>query len=627
MTSSSKSTLVVAIRGWTTTGEALLLGKPGGELSARFAETLEEAVPHAEVFRPELEMDFDSTRTPELLAEDIVRQIDARVASMAQLESIVLLGYSSGSVLARRAFCRAHGLGRDGRQQHEREPWAAKIDRVVMLSGITRGWELSASPAYVRFFAPLVLAMVTSQRWLKDLGLSLRRWWSREPSELMVQLIRRGAPFVVEARLQYLEVLRELRDASRRGALELPAQRAALRQGGVPSTVYLLGTKDEFISPADCTELGPRQEFVYLELPGSSHDDAIRITEDDGASRQRLDRLVAALREPYERLERSPWALRSTDVDDYLDPMDLTAGGQERPTTDEAVEHVVMVVHGIRDHGFWTKRVAQELKRLGRRNGVEVRAPTPSYGYLSMWDFVLPGGRDRAVRWFLERYADVKTHFPDARVSFVGHSNGTYLAARALEMSPAVEFEYVVFAGSVVRRTFDWSRFRGRVRKVCNYVGHRDGVVAFLPAVFEGLGLRWLDVGGAGAFGFERPTDPDGGEGEPELHEVRYVRGGHGAAIDESFWPEVARFALDGEAPDRDPYARPAWLQTLFRLAPAVTLPGLAVAAVLLLLPVLVPAYLFADPQAARWPLWTLVGAVVAGLLVSWGTRRFLQQW
>ena len=90
-----------------------------------------------------------------------------------------------------------------------------------------------------------------------------------------------------------------------------------------------------------------------------------------------------------------------------------------------------MVIHGIRDNGFWTKRVAREIKNLGRTEKINVRAPTPSYGYFSMWDFIKPGGREQATYWFMEQYANIKSHFPDAKISFVGHSNGTYIAARS----------------------------------------------------------------------------------------------------------------------------------------------------------------------------------------------------
>ena len=51
-----KHTLVVGVRGWTSSGDWLLFGRPGMELSGRFAETLAAALPDAEVWCPPLDL-------------------------------------------------------------------------------------------------------------------------------------------------------------------------------------------------------------------------------------------------------------------------------------------------------------------------------------------------------------------------------------------------------------------------------------------------------------------------------------------------------------------------------------------------------------------------------------------
>lgn len=158
--------------------------------------------------------------------------------------------------------------------------------------------------------------------------------------------------------------------------------------------------------------------------------------------------------------------------------------------------------------------------------------------------------------------------------------------------------------------------------------------------MFEILRLRWLDVGGAGAFGFieaeplqsavsTRLLDTAGDV--IEVSEVRFVRGGHGAAITEQFWPEIARFILQGTVPSRHPVARKEEVQLLFRCAPVFTSIGLAPAAVLLALPLLVAVTATGLAIAHGTPLslaitWTLV-AVSASLVVSWFAGRFLRMW
>jgi predicted esterase len=625
-----RSVLVVGVRGWTTSGEWLLFGRPGGELRQDFVTSLEEALPDAEVWAPDVDLGMFSMRSAESLSQELFDKISDKVATTPGIERIVLVGYSSGSLLARRVFCLAHGADSGGTVSGPAAVWADKIDRVVMLAGITRGWEYSsASPAHVRFLAPILHGIALAVGWLK------RKTTAVESRTPIIWQLKRGSPFVVSTRIQYVSVLEALR---RRPA---PRQASALRADGLPSTVFLLGARDEYISPADCTELGPRAEFAFIELHGSNHSEAVQIAGDSPDAVERRRRLAAAIARDFRSLSSEPWAIPAADIDDYLDPMDIAEGGPDAAIDDGRVAHAVMIVHGIRDSGFWTKRVAREIKTLARTSRIEVRAPTPTYGYFSMWDFIKPGGREQATCWFLERYADVKSHFPNAAISFVGHSNGTYIAARALEVCAAVRFEKVVFAGSVVRRDFRWARFPGRVRAVLNYVGSVDGVVAFLPAVFEALRLR-LDVGGAGAFGFREAEpapavsrrlpgtpadDVDTPVEDVELSEVRFVSGGHRAAITEEFWPEIARFVLLGETPRRAPVSRDGQMQLLFRCAPALTSIGLLLAAILLALPLIVVAWVARGQSVSGFATVGNVVLVSAGLFVSWISGRFLRMW
>jgi hypothetical protein len=309
--------------------------------------------------------------------------------------------------------------------------------------------------------------------------------------------------------------------------------------------------------------------------------------------------------------------MRPDDIDDYSDPMDRrvqdaaarsAAGKAASPNAPgdvegdggvrpEPVDHVVFIIHGIRDNGFWTKRIAREIKAEGRSLGQVIRAPSPSYGFFSMWDFINPWGREDATYWFLERYAEAKRLWPGAPVSFVGHSNGTFIAARALEICPMLALERVAFAGSVVRTDYRWAnepagagngkqRRRGRVADaVLNLVATRDMVVACLPGAFQRLGLRGLGVGGAGAAGFRRiPPQASG----PRVHNFEYIAGGHGAGVAEPMWRDLARFIVHGQVPAHAPEAerpsaRKGWHKTLMAFAVWITLGVVAASTALIL--------------------------------------------
>lgn len=630
------ATLIIAIRGWTDTGDWLLGGHPGGEFPEDTLDALRAALPQAEVWAPALRLPMFCTRDADDVADALFAQVCERLNGRQDVASIVLLGFSSGSLLARRLFCMAHGADASGQvHRHNAVWWADRIHRLVVLAGITRGWEFStASPDHVRFLSPMLLGLTKLAAWLMPGG---REGRARVP---FIWQLRRGSPFVVSARIQYVNVMTALRrERDRRQAAGVHP----LSSDGLPTTIFLLGARDEFISPTDCTELGPRAEFAYVELDGSNHIDALQLAGDAPATVARRERVVASIAMPFQDFKDQPWALPSGDIDDYLDPMDLSEGGLTAGGVNDQVEHAVIVVHGIRDNGFWTKRVAREIKTLGRTKAIAVRAPSPSYGFFSMWDFVKPNGRTRATHWFMERYADVRSHFPNAKISFVGHSNGTYIAAHAMTLCPAIQFDAVVFAGSVVRRDYAWAQRGGQVARVLNYVGNADGVVAFLPAVFEYLRLHWLDVGGAGAFGFHDAEPPPASRKQiaaasvpaPSLSltEVRFVHGGHGAAIGEEFWPEIAEFVLLDALPSRAPVPRAGGMRALFACAPLVTMAALAVAAVLLSMPLLTAGGIIATALSglatAHPMVWSLsvVAALLASMGVSWLAGRFLKAW
>jgi len=394
--------------------------------------------------------------------------------------------------------------------------------------------------------------------------------------------LQRGSPFAVSTRIQYVRVIEFLSKNSNE-RLEHPR----LTYSGLPSTVFLLGTRDEFMSPADCTELGPRAEFAYIELPGSNHAQVLNISGNGAEVKIRRNRLISALKQTFKALNENEWAIPPEDIDDYLNPMDLVR--EELPNNDSSkpVEHVVMVIHGIRDDGFWTKRVAREIKSLSRERNINIRVPTPSYGFFSMWDFIRLRGREDATRWFMEHYADIQSRFPNAKISFVGHSNGTYIVGRALSCCPSIKFHRIVLTGSVLRCSFNWEK-----------VGKQN---------FANKHLR-----------SRLPFN---------LEEVEYIKGGHGAAIGEGYWSEIANFIVTGEKPSSEEVKRMGWRKGLYLIAPLLTVAAGIILLGLLASPLLVVIWISMNHDGSPPNTLLNLGAVIIGIGVSWGARRFLKAW
>lgn len=524
----AKEVLCVVVRGWTDEfWLTRFMGTGAGTVPPEFVNHLETAYPDWDVLVPDLSMRFASAAGPEQLVEKLCSEIDRRFNPEIH-NKVVLIAYSAGAPLARRALAHATGFNDAGHHDAGRQkPWAARVDRIVYLSGILRGWSIStATPASIRFFSPLSIFFV--------------RTWSKlvHRREPFIWQLRRYAPFISHSRL--LDIERE--------------EWCKRNNHPSPTKIVLLGTKDEFISPVDCIELSGSDEAIFAELSGLNHGDMLNVKHwKEGETAKTFD---AALNLPIEDLrkaEQANFAIDHEDINDYFDPLDRP-GLHSAQTRAEDVTHAVIVLHGIRDEGFWTKRVAKTVKMANKSSDqitdpIFLRAPTPSYGFFSMLDFVRPWIRRSQSEWFLDKYAEVRDCYRNAEVSFVGHSNGTYLAAYALKICAAMRFRNIYFAGSVVRTDFPWHNCKNQVSGVVvNAAGKSDTVIALLPGAMQRLRLRFLDVGGAGfrGFDFEQKTRcgsrPDGLERPTSWLFNKRVSGGHGGGKDESLWQEIADF-------------------------------------------------------------------------------------
>ena len=164
-----------------------------------------------------------------------------------------------------------------------------------------------------------------------------------------------------------------------------------------------------------------------------------------------------------------------------------------------------------------------------------------------MLEFIQRGARFKKMHWLIEEYTEAKRKFPEAKFSFVGHSNGTYLLAQALEDYPEVKFERVAFAGSVVSKRYHWNKIkeRGQVQQVWNLMADADWVVSFLPRLADIFPLPLQkfvgpNLGGAGVVPFRHLEKNEAGDS--------YYKGGHSAAIQESNWRNLVEFTISSEA-------------------------------------------------------------------------------
>lgn len=490
-------TLVVAFHGctWTSWRRASQL--------RHVIDAIRETLPGADVFMPRLPIEFWSLQDPDVFLTEVLAEVD-RLWERGSYKRVILVGFSFGSVLIRQLFCRAAGARVDGTVDvSAARSWTAAVARIVLLAGLNRGWTVDSPVSRIESIG-------------NNLGTAIGHLLPVKPT---LFAIRRGAPFLTRTRLQWL-------------ALE--------RAGLTPRlTIQLLGTQDDIVSPADIIDLATGSKFVYLEVPRSGHFNVIEMSDKTSAGTVRRERFQLAL-----AASQSDVVSHAVPLEELpqLLPTDAFALGDLAPTRMSTnrldIDDVVFVVHGIRDKGYWTRKIARVVVLKGRDLSRRVVAVAPTYGYFAMLPFFCPWTRRAKVEWLLDMYVSVRSVHPYADVSFIGHSNGTYILAGAVESCPAVHFKNVVFAGSVVRSNFDWTRYisRGQVERVLNYVATADWVVAIFPRFLQRLRLQ--DLGGAGYDGFASTAS--------SVEDVEYVPGTHDAALDERHWDDIATFALTG---------------------------------------------------------------------------------
>ncbi len=465
----------------------------------------------ADLLVPEMPFDTFSMQTAEHVCASVKQQVDAAWEA-GQYERLIVTGHSLGALVARRVCLL-------GWADKVKSPWVDAIARIVLFAPFNRGWKPTnhtAIPTLIGFWVGGAVAFV------------IKQFWGRRP---LIYDIAEGAVFLNNLRLEWHEMRQS------------PSCRWPV--------IQLMATRDDLVAPSDTVDpAAADDDYRVLEVPDTGHADIVKVdVHEPGLSdaergiRQRRAELI------YKAFMASM---------DELKGLQAQLGEEFQPWKHDSerlkVTDVAYVIHGIRDEGWWTARIAGRIKQLGdEKEGEGCENPrffateTSSYGYFPMLPFALPAKRLEKMGWLVDQYVENLARYPNAkRFHFVGHSNGTYMLAAALKHHPRMKFDHVVFAGSVVNNDYPWVERMTQgeqVKKVLNYVATDDVVVALFP---KGLG-RVSGVGdGLGSAGHDGFLEP---KNTAAVQQVRYAQGGHGAALEEMHWKGICEFIVQGVYP------------------------------------------------------------------------------
>lgn len=405
--------------------------------------------------------------------------------------------------------------------------------------------------------------------WPATLGVVLTFILYPWKSGLLIENVLFGSPWIARVRLRWLA---KLKDANL-------------------DVVHAFGENDRLVDEDDQIELLAASDSAEFSVEGGTHLDFTLTPRDRKASdsarygpiREFLsayleNRLSGPLPRGWRNVRCTPRA---------------EASSAENGSPNDQGEHVVLLVHGIRDFGEWQDVLKVRVERYAERHGWNlVETVVVRYGYFTAFQFLLSGERDRATRTFVDAYAQARARHPNARFHVAAHSNGTYVVCNALQSDASVELDNVYLAGSVVSPRYDWARvakgsptdragsIRGAVRSDCATTDWPVGVLCWILSGFGLLnrltpGLPWGRLGAGGVDGFSRGTL----DAHRCVTETKHLRGGHGEAIRAAHHDGIAKFLLTG-APGSLPSEAPVDRRFRYGVTAGV-LAGVALVAVL----------------------------------------------
>ena len=205
----------------------------------------------------------------------------------------------------------------------------------------------------------------------------------------------------------------------------------------------------------------------------------------------------------------------------------------------DQIDHVIVLVHGIRDIGAWQSNVSSQLAVRG------TVVKQLRYGLYPAIRFLFPLNLSRKpVARLVDDLVDLREEYKFAKFSVIAHSFGTYVTLRAMRKDPNIKFWKMVFCGSVADDQTRWPELKRRIgdgeRSTSDFVLNDCGTSDIWPVV--GAAFGWY-YGMAGTTGFS--------EGFVTNRFHRINGGGHSLYFDKSFVREKWRPFLIDDVPPR----------------------------------------------------------------------------
>jgi hypothetical protein len=481
-------------------------------LIRRTALVAREAMPNRDL----LIIRLDGALLSNARANDVAGQIENLIASQnsrmaaahgKDYDKITVIGHSVSAMLVRKAVLFASegfGIDRSGFEGSVAQidaPWRQRLERVITLAGINGGWSRKTN-IWTAMGAAALNYMGVGQ-FLLDL--------------------ERGEAFVESMRTEWLDLMR------------------APKGKPAPEVVQMLGSNDWAV-PADneldlCANVDgrPNPKFIFQTMEASGH---VSVLDMVNTANQEL-RVQARRASQFTQAIALSWEeLRANGFSRVV---------RENPDANAAqsrIKSILIFYHGLRDNQDLGESPDLAVASMfGSRTDLLISRESPPYVPLFSFLFDIIGRREASVRWLADKYVRLKADYPDAKISIIAHSQGSFAAGAVSARYAALKFENVVLGGSLLPHAFEWGAMvkSGRVNRIVNIRARADivsGILAaafqFMPRYIPLLGrLRLFQIGDSGVAGFAWVNN--------DMGEIASLDGGHNFFLQSR---KALRFAL-----------------------------------------------------------------------------------
>jgi hypothetical protein len=156
-------------------------------------------------------------------------------------------------------------------------------------------------------------------------------------------------------------------------------------------------------------------------------------------------------------------------------------------------KHVVILLHGMNTNAEWQEALADAI-----RNSSHIEPLVVGYGNFHPVKFWIPYFFRRGrIKKVLTDLRGIQKRNPDADISIVAHSFGTYIVSKILAARCEIKFHRILLCGAIVDTDYDWAAVSDQFKEpVINDIGRRD--------TWPSLAKSWCwGFGNSGVIGFQ----------------------------------------------------------------------------------------------------------------------------